>query len=379
MKILFFDLRESEKSFFNSNTFPDFDITFKEEALTEKTKLTNEEYEQTCLLCIYRSSILTKNVLKKFKNLRMIATRSHGFTHIDLDYCIKNRINVLNVEQYGEEAVAEFALGVIIDLTRKIKTAMIDIRKGTVNPKEYEGELLNKKTIGIIGCGKVGLKLAKIANYFNMKVLVSSYKESPQFEKVCNVVPFNKLLLESDIIYLHMPFTTENYQIIGKEELEKMKDGVYIINTSSVELWDLEALYNSLLSGKVKGAGLDIMESDYVKGKKINSIKELGGETMNTRQNYKITERLLDMPNVLITPHLAYNTKEYINYVLEHTFNNIKDNIKGSYTNRICWYYSWGIVVDASVNGTSSKLLLGSVWEYNLKLSFVNKIFLSLG
>jgi len=332
MKILFFDLRESEKEFFRKNLYPDFDISFKEEALTEKTKLTEEEYENTCLLCVYRSSILTGSVLKKFKNLRMIATRSHGFTHIDLDYCVKNRINVLNVEQYGEEAVAEFALGVIIDLTRKIKTAMIDIRAKNINPKKYEGELLNKKTIGIIGCGKVGLKLAKIAEYFNMKVLVSSYKETPQFEKVCNVVPFEILLSQSDIIYLHMPFTTENYQIIGNEEFKKMKEGVYIVNTSSVELIDLEALYNNLKTGKVAGAGLDILESDYIKGK----TKELGGETMSTRENYKITEKLLDMQNVLITPHLAYNTKEYIDYVLESTFNNIRDNIKGEYKNRVC-------------------------------------------
>lgn len=333
MKLLFFDLRESEKKFFENNSFCDFNITFKEESLTDKTKLTKDEYSETSILCVYRSSILTSDVLKKFKNLRMIATRSHGFTHIDLEYCIKNRINVLNVEQYGEEAVAEFALGIILDLERRIKNAMIDIRKQTINPKNYEGELLNKKTIGIIGCGKVGLRLAKIAHFFNMKVLVSSYKESPQFEKVCNIVSFDKLLTESDIIYLHMPFTTENYQIIGKDEIKKMKDGVYIINTSSVELINLEALYDNLLSGKVRGAGLDILESDYIKGK---NSPELGGETMCTKENYKITEKLLNMSNVLITPHLAYNTKEYIDYVLEYTFNNIRDNIKGIYTNRVC-------------------------------------------
>lgn len=332
MNLLLFDLRESEKAFFEKNSFSDFNIILREDALTEKTKLSDEEYNNTCILCVYRSSILTENVLKKFKNLRMIATRSHGFTHIDLDYCIKNRINVLNVEQYGEEAVAEFALGVILELTRKIKTAMFDIRNHEINPKKYEGELLNKKTIGIIGCGKVGIKLAKIANYFDMKILVSSYKEAPQFEKVCNVVPFDILLSQSDIIYLHMPFTTENYQIIGEEEFKKMKKGVYIINTSSVELLNLEALYKNLLSGKVIGAGLDILESDYNKGK----TKDLGGETMSTKENYKITEKLLAMPNVLITPHLAYNTKEYIDYVLETTFNNIRDNIKGNYTHRIC-------------------------------------------
>jgi len=332
MKMLFFDLRESEKDFFEGNSFCDFDIEFKEGALTEKSKLSDTEYEQTCILCVYRSSILTEKVLKRFKNLRIIATRSHGFTHIDLDYCVRNRISVLNVEQYGEEAVAEFGLGVIIDLTRKIKTAMLDIRSHNINPKSYEGELLNKKTIGIIGCGRVGLKLSEIADFFGMKVLVSSYKESPQFEKMCNVVPFGELLSQSDIIYLHMPFTTENYRIIGEEEFSKMKNGVYIINTSSVELIDLTALYNNLLSGKVRGAGLDILESDYVKG----STREIGGETMSTKKNYKITEKLLDMPNVLITPRLAYNTKEYINYVLESTFNNIRDNIKGNYKNRVC-------------------------------------------
>lgn len=332
MNLLLFDLRESEKEFFEKNKYSDFNISLKEEALTEKTKLTDEECENTCILSVYRSSILTDKVLKKFKNLRMIATRSHGFTHIDLDYCIKNRITVLNVEQYGEEAVAEFALGVILDLTRKIKTAMFDIRKNNIEPKKYEGELLNKKTIGIIGCGRVGLKLAKIAHFFDMRVFVSSYKESPQFEKVCNIVPFDKLLSESDIIYLHMPFTTENYQIIGEEEFRRMKKGVYIINTSSVELLNLESLYNNLISGKVAGAGLDILESDYKMGK----AKEIGGETMSTKQNHKITEKLLEMPNVLITPHLAYNTKEYIDYVLEYTFNNIRDNIKGDYTNRVC-------------------------------------------
>ena len=332
MNLLFFDLRESEKSFFENKNYPDFKIKFREEALTEKTKLTDEEYEKTCILSVYRSSILTEKVLKKFKNLRMIATRSHGFTHIDLDYCVKNRINVLNIEQYGEEAVAEFALGVIIDLTRKIKTAMIDIHKNNINPKTYEGELLNKKTIGIVGCGKVGIKLAEIADFFKMKVLVSSYKEAPQFEKVCNVVPFDTLLSQSDIIYLHMPFSTENYQIIGEEEFAKMKNGVYIVNTSSVKLMNLESLYNNLISGKVKGVGLDILESDY----KIGNGKDLGGETMNTKENHKITEKLLKMPNVLITPRLAYNTKEYIDYVLETTFNNIRDNIKGNYTHRVC-------------------------------------------
>lgn len=129
-----------------------------------------------------------------------------------------------------------------------------------------------------------------------------------------------------------MPFTTETYQIIGENEFKKMKDGVYILNTSSVELISLESLYKNILSGKVKGAALDILESDYSK----KTIKELGNETMSTKNNYKITRKLISHSNVIITPHIAYNTIEYIDYVLDTTMNNIRDFLKGINTNRIC-------------------------------------------
>ena len=191
---------------------------------------------------------------------------------------------------------------------------------------------MNKLTIGIIGCGRVGIELAKIADFFDMRVLVSSYKESPKFERMCNIVPFSELLAESDIIALHMPFTTETYQIIGNEEFARMKQGVYIINTSSVELISMEALLENLNNGKVKGAALDILESDYTQKK----TKELGNETMSTKSNRKFTEKLLEMSNVIITPHIAYNTKESINWVLDTTMNNIRDSLKGIITNRVC-------------------------------------------
>ncbi len=332
MKVLFFDLRESEKPFFENKSFADFEITFFEESLNKKTKLSDEQFWDTDVISVYRSSILTEEILKKFKNLRIIATRSFAFTHIDLDYCNKNRIAVLNIGQYCERGVAEYALGLIISLTRQIRPALNDIKYHRVNPKNYEGKMLDNLTIGIIGCGKVGIELGKIADFFGMKVLVSSYKEHPKFERFCNVVSFEKLLHDSDIIALHMPFETEAYQIIGRSEFEHMKKGVYIINTTSVELIDIEALYENLKSGKVKGAGLDILDSDYSKGK----TKYLGHETMSTKKNEKITQKLLELPNVLITPHIAYNTKDSIEYVLETTINNIRDFIKGFYTNRVC-------------------------------------------
>ena len=332
MKVLMFDFRDSEKFFFDTNSFTGFNFKFFKESLNDKTKLSTDDYVNTDVISVYRSSILNDKILKKFKNLRMIATRSFGFSHIDLAYCTKNRISVTNVGQYGEEAVSEYCLGLIIVLVRKIREALLDINNHTVNPSKYEGKLLKQMTIGIIGCGKVGKSLAKLVKQFGMKVYISSYKELPNLDNLCDVVSFETLLSESDIIALHMPFTTETYQILGEQEFSRMKEGVYVINTSTVELIDLQALYNNLKSGKVLGAGLDILDSDYKKGK----IQDIGNETMSTKLNNQITKKLLKMPNVIITPHIAYNTTDTINYVLETTINNIRDCQKGMYTNRVC-------------------------------------------
>ena len=332
MKVLFFDLRESEKPFFERNKFMGFDFVFFEEKLDKNTKISSELFEEADVISVYRSSMLSADVLKKFKNLRVIATRSFGFNHIDLNYCERNRIAVMNAGQYGEDAVAQYALGLILALERNIKPAIVDIINNSINPKMYEGQILNNMTAGIIGCGKVGIKLANILKSFDMTTYVSSYKEAPQFDHVCNVVSFDELLAKSDIIVLHMPFTKDNYQIIGEEELKKMKKGVLIVNTSCVELINIKALYNNLISGKVKGAGLDILDNDFLESKDF----DLGNETMSSKGNAEITKKLLNMKNVIITPHIAYNTKDTIEYILERTINNIRDFNKGMNTNRIC-------------------------------------------
>ena len=333
MKILFFDYRKSEEKYFEEHRFQDFEIKFFEQSLNEKTKLSEQELKETDIICVYRSSLLTSDVLKKFPNLRIVATRSLSFNHVDINYCLKNRIALIHAEQYGEEAIAEYTMGMIIALERKMKQAIIDINTNKVNPKIYEGKNLKNLSLGIIGCGKVGIYLAKLANNFGIKSMVSSYKEEPNFNKTCNVVPFDTLLSKSDIISLHMPFTTEMYQILGEEEFEKMKEGVIIVNTSCVDLMDIHALYKYLLSGKVKGAGLDILDSDFMKK---SESKKIGNETLSSWENEKFSAKLLEMPNVIITPHISYNTVDTIDYVLDSIMNSIRDTIKGLSTNRIC-------------------------------------------
>ena len=333
MKMIIFDFRESEKEFFKEQILPDFDITFINESLDENTVLSEKELKETDIICVYRSSHLTSEVLSKFHNLRIVATRSYSYAHIDLEYCINHNIAVFNVEQYGEEAVAQYIISLIISLVRNMLPAIVDLKKHRIYYDLYEGRTLNNMTIGIIGCGEVGAMMAKIAHFFGMKVLVYSYMQNPDISAFCKFVSLDELLSESDVISLHVGLNGENYHLLGEEEFEKMKDGVYVINTARGELIDIKALYKNLINGKVKGAGLDVLECEFL----LTHPAEFGSVTSSSCvETTLITQKLFNMPNVIITPHIAYNTNESVNFILEVTFNNLRDYFKGMNNNRLC-------------------------------------------
>lgn len=331
MKMLMFDFRESEKEYFEKNDLKDFDITFIKSPLNEKSELTPEQLEETTVISVFTTSNLTEDVLKRFKNLRMVATRSTAFSHIDLNYCTNHNIAVSNVAQYGETAVAEYAIALILMLVRYIMPADYDMKNNTVNPQKYEGRVLSSYTIGIIGCGAIGSAVARIAKFFGMEVLIHSYMKNPELYDTCNFVSLDELLEKSDIISLHIPYDGDNYHLLSENEFKNMKDGVFIVNTARGELIDIEALYNNLKRGKVRGAALDVMECESL------SLFQRKDETNpKCADIVNITKKLFSMPNVIITPHIAYNTYESVNYLLEATFNNIRDNLKGMSSDRIC-------------------------------------------
>lgn len=336
MKMLMFDFRDSEKGFFEKHELKDFEITFIKNPLDEKTELTQEQLDDTVIISVFTTSNLTSDVLKKFKNLRMVATRSTAYSHIDLEYCINHNIAVFNVEQYGKTAVAEYAIALMLMLVRNILPAAHDLKNKSVNQKKYEGRVLSSYTIGILGCGAIGSVVAKIAKFFGMNVLIHSYMKNPELYDTCNFVTFDELLEKSDIITLHIPYDGDNYHMIGKSEFTKMKDGVFIVNTARGELIDTEALYNNLKSGKVKAAALDVMECENLSFNPEEITRTIRKTKPMCVDAARLTRKLFKMPNVVITPHIAYNTCETVNYLLEATFNNIRDNLKGMSTNRVC-------------------------------------------
>ena len=336
MKMLMFDFRESEEEFFKTRVFKDIEIKFKKESLNEETELTEEELNDTDIISVFINSSLTAEVLTRFKNLRIIATRSTGYNHIDLMYCTKNNIAVFNVEHYGEEAVAQYTTGLLLALIRNLLPAYLGMKQSSQDLSSYEGRTLKELTIGIVGCGAIGSAVAKIANFFGMKILINTYMKNPAVSDFVKYVEMGELLANSDVITLHIPYTPEVYHLISQKEFEKMKQGVFIINTARGELIDIVALYKNLMSGKIKGAALDVLECEYLAIKNENLADEIRDSDDNCIASALITQKLLDMDNVIITPHIAYNTKESVHYLLETTFNNIRDYSKGMHTNQVC-------------------------------------------
>ncbi len=336
MKMLVFDFRDSEKEFFDKNNLNDFELTFIKEPLNSETVLNERLLNDTDIISVFTTSSVTGDVLKKFKNLRIISTRSSAYDHIDTDYCTNHNIAVFNIEQYGKNSVAEYAVSLIIALVRNLLPAYFDMKNHSINHKKYEGRVLSSYTIGIIGCGAIGSAVAKIARFFGMRVLIHSYMKNPELNGSCEFVQLDELLSESDIISLHLPYDGENYHMISIEEFNKMKDGVYIVNTARGELLDIKALYDNLIKGKVAGAALDVLECEFIstyKGEIANVIEDAEQHCIKAAL---ITQKLFNMDNVIITPHIAYNTREAVNYILDETFNLIRDYLKGENTNRVC-------------------------------------------
>lgn len=336
MKMLMFDFRESERDFFERNDFPDFEITFIKEPLNEMSQLTQEQYDETDVISVFISSQVCEEVLKRFKNLRVVATRSTGYNHIDVKHCSQNNIAVFNVEEYGQTSVAQYTMALILALVRNLFPAYLDIQRNYVNHADYEGRNLNKLTIGIIGCGSIGGAVAKIANFFDMKVLVHSYAKRTDVSSFAEYVSLDELLENSDIVTLHVPYSSENYHMIGEKEFSKMKDGAYFVNTARGELIDIVALYENLLSGKIRGAALDVLECEYLALAPENIVDDIKSSNSNCVASALITQKLLGMRNVIITPHIAYNTQESVDTLLETTFNNIRDFHKGMRNNQVC-------------------------------------------
>ena len=334
MNILFFDVRDEELGMLNS--FCQGHICeLINEPLDERTIISDSMKNAEVVSC-FTFSRVSAEVLKQFPNLKLIALRSVGFDHIDIDYCKTNNIQVVNSFGYGNVTVAEFAFGLILDVSRKVSRACMNLKNEHLNRDVYSGYELNGKKIGIIGTGAIGAEVIRIAKGFNMEILAYDiYPKQELVEKYrVKYLPLDELLKNSDVISLHSPLTEENFHMINEEKIKLMKPNVVIINTARGELIDSKALYEALSENRIFGAGLDVLESENML-MHPEPIVDFDYLTNDYIKQTLVNERLLKLHNVVVTPHIAYNTKEAQDRILHITIDNITAFSKGELKNSV--------------------------------------------
>lgn len=319
MIVGWFDTEQWEKEYLQDKDI-DFEIDFHEEPLTDENSGKASNYD---VVSVFVNSEINKNVLDDFGG-RMIACRSTGYDHVDIDYAAKNGIAVCNVPEYGVNTVAEHTFGLIVDLSRKIHSAIKKIdEEEKFDNKGLRGHDLAGKKLGVIGTGSIGKKVIDIANGFDMHVIASDPYPDKQSanDKGFMYVSREDLIEQADIIALHCPLTDATEHLLSEEEFDKMDDTV-LVNTARGKLIDTEALIEALENGSVRCAGLDVLEEESYIDDDIHKLSEVEDES----ELEVILEDhvLMERDDVLITPHNAFNSVEAMQRIEDTTVENIE-------------------------------------------------------
>lgn len=265
-------------------------------------------------IAISNKTPISAKTMELCPNLKLIAMLSTGYNIVDYEYAATKNIKVANVPNYGSNAVAQYAVGMLLEICSHFSHHDKTVKEGRWESGgqwcywDYPMIELYRKTAGIIGLGSIGRTTAKILGALGMKVLAHSRSRSPEGEKLAEYVDLDTLLRESDVIFLHCPLLKETEGIINKESIAKMKDGVILINNSRGQLIIEEDLAQALNCGKVYAAGLDVV----------------------SREPIRKDNPLLKAKNCMITPHISWVATETRQRIMDRTYDNLKAFIEGS-------------------------------------------------
>lgn len=325
MKIIFFNIFDDEISYYKNNCPSALEQVYFNETL-DKCTFTDYDFSDADYLCVNAMSKLSSENLLRFPNLKFIFTRSMGFDHIDLDYCKNHSIRVFNTPHYGDRTVAEFAFALLLNISKKIFSGAEKLRNPSLKC-DLKGFELHNKTLGIAGLGSIGERIANIAQGFGMRVFAYDkiYKENYKY------LPFEKLLSVSDIISINCPLNSETKYLFDKSAFNNMKKGTVIINVARGEIIDTKALIDALESGIVSYAGIDVVECESITYNAGNKNFNFKCTNEPCYEKHILNQKLLSLPNVIMTPHMAYLTGEALLRINEITIKNIDCCVKNDY------------------------------------------------
>ncbi len=325
MRVLFCDTTKNEAEFINDwlLTHKDIKVDILEESIDS---VKDYDYD---VISVFIGSKIDAPKLDKFNSLKLILTRSTGFDHIDMKECARRKIKVANVPDYGDYTVAEFTLGLIIILERKIKKILIKVQNNEViEPMEIRGNDIRNKIVGIVGAGKIGTNIGLLANAFGAKIVYFNRSNQPKLDVInAKKMELDELLKVSDIISINLPLTSETNHLINTDRINILKKGAIIINTSRGAIIDTDALVFGLQNNIIGGVALDVIEGEELQGREIDIIRQKAGyEQIKEALESNILKKF---DNVILTPHIAYDTQEAVNRIIEETLENLDNFITG--------------------------------------------------
>lgn len=331
MKIAFFEIQGWEKKYI-TKALKGQDLSFSGNQLTADNV---DDAKDAEVVSTFIYSKVDSALIQNLPDLKLIATRSTGFDHIDVGACKKRGVAVCNVPFYGENTVAEHTFALILSLSRNVHKSYLRAQKNDFSIEGLKGFDLKGKTLGVVGAGHIGLHVIRIAKGFGMEVLAYDTHQDKFLSEVLGFkyAPMDTLLAESDIVTLHVPYNDHTHHMINKGTIAQMKKGAIIINTSRGAVIDTDALIEALDKKIIAGAGLDVLEGEEL----IKEEKQLLYDTKKVDVFARLVKDhiLLSKDNVVFTPHMAFYSNEALERIIDTTNQNILAFLAGKKMNEV--------------------------------------------
>lgn len=317
MKILFYDTKNYDRDSFQEalKGFPGITVEYTKSDLDPRTAGMAGGFDAVCAFVSSDVGTATVSCLHK-KGVRLILLRCAGFNNVDLSAAAEYDIRVMRVPGYSPEAVAEHAMALALACNRRLYKAYNKVRENDFSLSGLMGFNFYQKTAGVIGTGKIGAAMCRICHGFGMKVIAYDVYENPALKDMVEYVSLEKVLADSDVISLHCPLMDSTYHMINIDTIKRMKDGVILVNTSRGALVKTDDLIEGIRMHKFAGVGLDVYEEET-----NNVFEDRSDEILE----HSTTARLLSFPNVMITSHQGFFTREALAAIAETTLQNVMD------------------------------------------------------
>ncbi|MDT7911204.1 MAG: hydroxyacid dehydrogenase [Thermocrinis sp.] len=325
MLVYVFETKEWERRYL-TEVVKDIELKFSEDRLNKDTV---HKYKDAEAVIVFVDSRVDREVIDQLPKLRLIITRSTGYDHIDVKYAMEKGIVVCNVPDYASITVAEYTIALMLALSRRLKETVQRTSKGTFSQEGLSGFDLSGKTLGVIGTGRIGKYVIKFAHAFDMRILAYDLVEDESLVKNYHVeyVELERLLKDSDIITIHVPYTPQAHHLINASNINLLKPTAMLINTARGPVVETKALVKVLKEGKLLGGvALDVFEGEEALIEDAYLDRSFSSDML---QNSLLVSYLAKQERVIVTPHNAYNTRDALFRMLGTVVENLRAFLEG--------------------------------------------------